>query len=47
VRRIKDFYTINPDLYSEFINHIEINNLNKSKIIEHLISEYIKREKTI
>lgn len=43
VRRIKDFYTLNPDLYEEFLKHIDENNLNKSKLIETLIEEYMKK----
>jgi len=42
VRRVKDFYTLNPDLYEEFLNHIVEKNLNKSKLIETLIVEYMK-----
>jgi hypothetical protein len=43
VRRVKDFYTLNPELYKEFLKHIEENNLNKSKLIETLIEEYMKK----
>lgn len=46
VRRIKDFYTLNPELYNEFIKHIEDKNLNKSKLIENLIQDYMKNAKT-
>lgn len=42
VRRVKDFYTLNPELYKEFLKHIEENNLNKSKLIETLIENYMK-----
>jgi hypothetical protein len=42
-RRVKDFYTLNPHLYNEFLKYIEENNLNKSKLIENLIEEYIKK----
>lgn len=45
VRRVKDFYTLNPELYNEFIKHIEENNLNKSKLIETFIEEYMKKVK--
>lgn len=47
VRRVKDFYTLNPDLYNEFLKHIEENNLNKSKLIETLIEDYMKKVKEI
>lgn len=43
VRRVKDFYTLSPDLYNEFLKHIDENNLNKSKLIETLIEEYMKK----
>ena len=45
VRRVKDFYTLNPELYDEFLKHIEDNNLNKSKLIETLIEDYMKKVK--
>jgi len=45
VRRVKDFYTLNPDLYKDFLKHIEEKNLNKSKLIETLIEEYLKNNK--
>lgn len=42
IRRVKDFYTLNPYLYKEFLKHIEDKNLNKSKLIETLIENYMK-----
>jgi hypothetical protein len=47
VRRVKDFYTLHPDLYEKFLKHIEDNNLNKSKLIETLIEEYMGKVKEI
>lgn len=41
-KKTRDYYTINEKLYSIFIEHIEYNNLNKSKLIESLIQEYIQ-----
>jgi metal-responsive CopG/Arc/MetJ family transcriptional regulator len=41
-RKSRDFYTLNKELYDEFLKHIEENNLNKSKLIETLIEEYMK-----
>lgn len=42
-RKSRDFYTLNKELYDEFLKHIEENNLNKSKLIETLIEEYMKK----
>jgi hypothetical protein len=41
-RKSRDFYTLNKELYEEFIKHIEHNNLNKSKLIETLIEQYMR-----
>lgn len=41
-KKTRDYYTINEELYSMFTKHIEFNNLNKSKLIESLIQEYMK-----
>lgn len=41
-RRDKEYFTLNPEVRKEFIKHIEENNLNKSKLIESLIEEYMK-----
>lgn len=41
-RKSRDFYTLNKELYDEFLKHIEDNNLNKSKLIETLIENYMK-----
>lgn len=45
LRKTRDYYTLNPDLYNRFLKHIEENNLNKSKLIETLIDEYMKKVK--
>jgi len=44
-RKSRDFYTLNKELYDEFLKHIEDKNLNKSKLIETLIEEYMKKVK--
>ncbi len=44
-RKVKVFFTINPDLYKEFENHIDINLLDKSKLIEYLIKKYMDQNK--
>ena len=41
IRRVKDFYTLNPELYENFLKHIAENNLNKSKLIETIIEKYM------
>lgn len=45
-RKTRDFYTLNKELYNEFLKHIEDNNLNKSKLIENLIEEFLKKVKS-
>jgi len=42
VRKVRDFYTLDPELYKKFIEHIDINNLDKSKLLETFIREYMK-----
>jgi hypothetical protein len=46
VRKVKVFFTIDPDLYSEFEKHIDDKLLDKSKLIEFLIREYMNNEKS-
>ena len=46
-RKSRDFYTLNPNLYVDFLKHIEEKNLNKSKLIETLIDEYMKKTKSL
>ena len=41
-RRDKEYFTLNPEIRIEFLKHIEENNLNKSKLIETLIENYMK-----
>lgn len=42
-RKVRDYYTLNKELYERFLKHIEDNNLNKSKLIETLIVEYMSK----
>ena len=42
-RKVKAFFTIDPDLFVEFEKHIEDNLLDKSKLIEFLINQYLKK----
>lgn len=44
-RRDKEYFTLSPEVRKEFLKHIEENNLNKSKLIETLIEEYMKKVK--
>lgn len=41
VKRIKDFYTLSPEVYNIFMKYIEDNNLNKSKLLETLIKTHL------
>lgn len=44
-RKVKVFFTMNPDLYGEFEKILDQKLLDKSKLIEHLIDEFIKKDK--
>ena len=44
LRKVRDFYTLNPELYKTFLDIIEKNNLDKSKLIESFIKEYIEKK---
>jgi metal-responsive CopG/Arc/MetJ family transcriptional regulator len=43
-RKVKVFFTIDPDLYEQFEKHIDDKLLDKSKLIEFLIREYMNDE---
>lgn len=43
-RKIKIYFSMDPDLYETFENHIDENLLDKSKVIEKLIDEYMKNK---
>lgn len=43
VKKVRDFYTLTPNLYENFLKYIEERNLNKSKLIETLIKEYMEK----
>jgi metal-responsive CopG/Arc/MetJ family transcriptional regulator len=45
-RKVKVFFTIDPDLYTEFEKHIDDKLLDKSKLIEFLIKEYMESKKS-
>ena len=42
-RKSRDYYTISVELYKRFIDYVEKNNLNKSKLIEKKIKDYMKK----
>ena len=44
-KRIKDYFTLDPIVHKEFYEIIENNSLNKSKLLETLIREYINKIK--
>jgi len=44
-RKSRDFYTIDKKLYELFLKHIDQKKLNKSKLIEKLIEEYMEINK--
>lgn len=42
-RKLKIYFSMSPDLYEIFEKHIDDNLLDKSKVIEKLIEEYMKK----
>ena len=44
IKRIRDFFTINPVLYNKFNKYINDNNLNKSKVLESLVNDFMKNK---
>lgn len=46
-RKIKIYFSMNPDTYRIFEDHIDKNLLDKSKVIENLIEEYTKNLSTL
>lgn len=42
-RKLKIYFSMNPDLYELFEKHIEENLLDKSKVIEKLIKDYMRK----
>jgi metal-responsive CopG/Arc/MetJ family transcriptional regulator len=44
-RKVKAFFTIDPDVYDEFEKQIEEKLLDKSKLIEFLIKKYVDENK--
>jgi hypothetical protein len=43
-RKVKAFFTIDPDLYEDFEKHIEEKLLDKSRLIEFLVKEYLQKQ---
>lgn len=44
MRKSRDYYTLDSELYKKFIEYIEKNNWNKSKIIETLIKDFVNKD---
>ena len=44
-KRVKVFFTLDPEVSSEFEKVINEKLLDKSKLLEHLIVEFIKNNK--
>ena len=42
-RRDKEYFTLSSEIREKFLKHTEENNLNKSKLIEKLIEDYMKK----
>jgi hypothetical protein len=42
-KKLKIYFSMDPDLYELFEKHIDQNLLDKSKVIEKLIEEYMKK----
>lgn len=42
-RKVKVFFTMNPELYEEFEKLLEEKLLDKSKVLEHLVDDFIKK----
>lgn len=42
-KKIKVYFTMNEEIYNKFEKHIEDNILDKSKLIEKLIIEYLEK----
>ena len=43
-RKLKIYFSMDADLYQIFEKHIDENLLDKSKVIERLIDEYMKKK---
>lgn len=42
-KKIKVYFTMDEELYNEFEKHVEKNVLDRSRLIERLIAEYLKK----
>jgi hypothetical protein len=45
--KIKHYFTLDEDVNNIFMNHININIIDKQKLIEKLIKDYINNNKII
>jgi metal-responsive CopG/Arc/MetJ family transcriptional regulator len=46
-KKIKVYFTMDEELYKDFEKHIEDNILDRSRLIERLIEEYLKRKQKL
>ena len=44
-RREKEYFTLSSDVRAKLLTYIENNNINKSKLIEKLIVDYLNNTK--
>jgi hypothetical protein len=44
VKKIRDYYTLDVELYNKFLKYIEDNKLNKSKLLESLVNDFMKNK---
>lgn len=41
-RKMKIYFSMDPDIHQKFEDHVELNMLDKSKVIEKLIENFLK-----
>ena len=46
-RKIKIYFSMDPDLHNEFDGHIDKHLLDKSRVIENLIELYMEKNKLL
>ena len=42
-KKTRMWFTLDEEVFNEFENHITEENLNKSKLLQHLIEAYLKK----
>lgn len=43
-KKMRVYFSMDSELYDKFKNHIDINLLDQSKVIEKLIEDYLKNK---